>query len=168
MMDADHKMSRRLRRRGQTLVEFALVLPVLTLMLFGVVDLGRGIYGFNAISNAAREGGRTAIVNQDLADIRTRAAAQATALGIPSTAPSSCVGGVPTDPSGVCVGFYLPDLSTDCSATLAPGCVAVVTVKYTFTALTPIIGNLIGPLPMTSTTKQVIESVCTVSGCPIP
>ncbi len=153
---------------GQALTEFALIFPVFMLMLLGVVDLGRGIYAYNAVSNAAREGGRTAIVNQYESDIRSRAAAQATALGIPATAPSSCAGGVPADPSGVCVSFVFADLTTDCSATLAPGCVAVVTVKYTFTAITPIISNLIGPVSMTSTTKQVIESVCTVSGCPVP
>lgn len=155
-------------RRGQALVEFALILPVLIVMMMGVVDLGRGIYAYNAISNAAREGGRTAIVNQDLADIRSRAAAQATALGIPSSAPTSCTSGVPGGPSGVCVSFVMPDLTTDCSATLAVGCQAVVTVKYTFTPITPVIGNLIGSVAMTSTTKQVIESVCTTSGCPIP
>ena len=156
------------RRRGQALVEFALVFPLLMLILMGVVDLGRGIYAFNAVANAAREGGRTAIVNQNASDIRNRAAAQATALGIPTTAPSSCAGGAPAGPAGICVSFLMPDLTTDCSSTLAPGCVAVVTVKYTFTPITPVIGNLIGSIPLLSTTKQTIESVCTGSGCPIP
>lgn len=152
---------RRLTRRGQALAEFALIFPVLMLMFMGVVDLGRGIYAYNAVSNAAREGGRTAIVNQNQQDIQDRAAAQATALGIPA----SCNGGASP---GICVSFVFGDLTTDCSTTLAPGCVAVVTVKYTFNAITPIIGNLIGPMPLSSTTKQTIESVCTDSGCPIP
>ena len=66
------------------------------------------------------------------------------------------------------MSFFYADLTTDCSSTLAPGCIAVVRVKYTFNAITPIIGNLIGSVPMTSTTQQVIESVCAVSGCPVP
>jgi Flp pilus assembly protein TadG len=161
------------RGRGQALTEFALIFPVLMLMLLGVVDLGRGIYAYNAVSNAAREGGRTAIVNQYAQDVVDRAAAQATALGIStSTAPSACAGGVPTGATGVCVSFVDAGPTTYCSTTLAPGCIAVVTVKYTFNAITPIISNLIGPVAMTSTTKQVIESVCpppaTTSGCPIP
>lgn len=151
---------------GQALVEFALILPVLVLILMGVFDLGRGVFAFNEISNAAREGGRTAIVNQNATDIVDRAVAQATSLDISTTA--TCTGGVPSGSSGVCATFYYPDLTTDCSATLAPGCVAVVRVKYTFTPITPIIGNLIGSIPMTSTTQQAIESVCTTSGCPIP
>ena len=136
------------------------------LMVLGLFDLGHGVYAYNAIANAAREGGRTAIVNQNAGDITARAVAQATALGISTSA--TCTGGVPSGSSGVCVNFYLPDMSTNCSPTLAPGCIAVVTVKYTFTAITPIIGNLIGAVPMTSTTKQVIESACTGAGCPIP
>jgi Flp pilus assembly protein TadG len=154
------------RQRGQALTEFALILPVILLLFMGVFDFGRAIYAYNVVSNAAREGGRTAIVNQTLADIKSRAVAQATALGIPSSGP--CVGGVPTGSAGVFVSFLYADLTTDCSATLAPGCVAVVTVKYTFSAITPIIGNVIGPLSFGSTTKQVIESTCSGSGCPIP
>jgi TadE-like protein len=42
--------------RGQSLVEFALVLPVLLLLLGGAVDLGRLFYAQVAISNAAKEG----------------------------------------------------------------------------------------------------------------
>ena len=152
--------------RGQALVEFAVIAPLLVLILLAFFDLGRGVFAFNEISNAAREGGRTAIVNQYTSDIVDRAVAQAISLGVSPSA--TCTGGVPNGPSGVCATFYYPDLTTDCSSTLAPGCVAIVRVKYTFTPITPIIGNLIGSIPITSTTKQLIESVCTVSGCPIP
>jgi len=48
--------------RGQTLVEFALVFPLLMLMLLGVVELGRGIYYYNSLSNLAREGARSGVV----------------------------------------------------------------------------------------------------------
>src|SRR3954451_12155333 len=55
---------RRRRRRGQALVEFALVLPVLLLILFGIIDAGRLIFTYNTISSAARNAARVAIVNQ--------------------------------------------------------------------------------------------------------
>lgn len=45
-------------RRGQDLVEFALVVPVLFLFVFGILDLGRVFHVLIAISNAAREGAR--------------------------------------------------------------------------------------------------------------
>ena len=53
------------RSRGQALVEFALVLPVLTVMLLTVVDLGRLFYSQMAITNAAREGALQASLPAD-------------------------------------------------------------------------------------------------------
>ncbi|MBI2762161.1 MAG: pilus assembly protein [Chloroflexi bacterium] len=153
-------------RGGQSLVEFALILPVLLLVLFGVFDFGRAIYAYNAVSNAAREGGRTAIVNQTASDIRARAAAQATALGIDATS-TSCP---PSGPSGVCVEFKNAALTSACTPANL-GCVAVITVKYSITPLTPIVGSIVGPLTISSTTKQAVESLCTTGGsvtCPIP
>jgi hypothetical protein len=56
------RRSRRRRSRGQSLVEFALVLPIFLLMLFGLVDLGRYVYLNSTLSQAAREGARLAAV----------------------------------------------------------------------------------------------------------
>jgi Flp pilus assembly protein TadG len=50
-------------RRGQTLVEFAIILPLLLLIIFGVIDLGRAFYTSVVLSNAAREGARFAALN---------------------------------------------------------------------------------------------------------
>lgn len=47
---------------GQTLVEFALISLVFFTLMLGVVDLGRVIWHYNALSNAAREGARNAVV----------------------------------------------------------------------------------------------------------
>jgi len=49
--------------RGQSLVEFALVLPVLMMLLMGVLDIGRVVWANDAISSAAREAARYAIVH---------------------------------------------------------------------------------------------------------
>jgi hypothetical protein len=46
------------RTAGQSLVEFALVLPVFLLLLFGLIDIGRYVFTVNALSQAAREGAR--------------------------------------------------------------------------------------------------------------
>ena len=45
---------------GQSLVEMALMLPLLLLILFGIVDLGYYIYGFQTIYEAARNGSEVA------------------------------------------------------------------------------------------------------------
>ena len=159
------------RPRGQSLVEFALLLPVLLVILLGTFDFGRAIYAYNAVSNAAREGGRTAIVNQTPAAIRARAAQQGTGLGLPSGDPGGCPanGNPTTAAAGVCVGLRAAtpvDLSVACPSPAVIGCVAVVSVKWTFNAITPIIGNIIGPIPISATTQQSIESVCTGMSCP--
>jgi hypothetical protein len=49
-------------RSGQALIEFALILPILALMLWVIFDLGRAIYYYSQVYNAAREGARCAIV----------------------------------------------------------------------------------------------------------
>ena len=49
------------RHSGQSLIEFALLAPVFFLLLLGTMDLGRGIYIYNSISDAAREGTRAAV-----------------------------------------------------------------------------------------------------------
>jgi hypothetical protein len=53
-------MRRRSTQRGQGLVEFALVIPVFLLILFGLIDGGRYVFMNNALSQAAREGARVA------------------------------------------------------------------------------------------------------------
>jgi Flp pilus assembly protein TadG len=50
-------------RPGQALVEFAFVLPVFLLLLFGTIDFGRYVYYVQILNNAAREGARYAIVH---------------------------------------------------------------------------------------------------------
>ena len=47
--------------RGVSAVEFALVLPVLVLILFGIVEFGLILYNQQVITNASREGARWAI-----------------------------------------------------------------------------------------------------------
>ncbi|HET7090925.1 MAG TPA: TadE/TadG family type IV pilus assembly protein [Anaerolineae bacterium] len=42
--------------RGQSLLEFAIALPVLLILLLGVLDVGRMYFTFLAIQNAAGEG----------------------------------------------------------------------------------------------------------------
>jgi hypothetical protein len=50
------------RRSGQSLVEFAVVLPVFLLVLAGILDFGLGLYSQMTVINAAREGARVGVV----------------------------------------------------------------------------------------------------------
>jgi Flp pilus assembly protein TadG len=51
------------RRRGATAVETALVLIPLLMFLFGIFEYGRLLMDWNLLNNAAREGGRYALAN---------------------------------------------------------------------------------------------------------
>lgn len=75
------------RERGQALVEFALVLPILLLLAIGIIDFGRALFVLSEVSNATREAARygtnTDVINKDTllldcASIRARARAMFT------------------------------------------------------------------------------------------
>jgi Flp pilus assembly protein TadG len=133
---------------GQSLVEFALILPVLLLIFMGILDFGRAVFAYNALSNAAREGARVAIVDQStsggVSAAAQRAADSATNLSID---PSTDVDVAYTEPvaNGPCLSHAI-------------GCIATVTVRDQFQAITPIIGSIVGPIDLESTTSLVIES----------
>ncbi|TMF27697.1 MAG: pilus assembly protein [Chloroflexi bacterium] len=48
---------------GQSLIEFALLLPVMLLIITGLIDVGRAVWQENTLAYAAREGTRYAIVH---------------------------------------------------------------------------------------------------------
>lgn len=48
---------------GQSLVEFALVAPVLLILMIGILDVGRAVNAYVTISNAAREGSHYAALH---------------------------------------------------------------------------------------------------------
>lgn len=54
--------------RGQDLVEFALILPVLLLLLLGIMEFGIVIFTYDTIANAAREGARYGIIHHEPGD----------------------------------------------------------------------------------------------------
>jgi hypothetical protein len=88
-------MKGRTPRRGQALVEFALVVPLLLLLTFALVDFARGIFIYSVISNAAREGARYAIVhgNQGATPVGV------TPVILPDNPPQTGPG--TTDPNGI-------------------------------------------------------------------
>ena len=152
-------MSAHLRRRsrGQALAEFALALPVFLILVFGMFDVGRAVYTYNTLTNAAREGARFAIVNQDETSIAERARSIAVGVGIDTSDPNL-------------VAFYKkgPNADVETNAqcdgsTAAPisvACVVVVKPSATWQAMTPLIGALIGPITMQARSELPIEFVC--------
>lgn len=139
---------------GQALVEFALVIPVLLLILLAVFDVGRLVLVSNSLTNAAREGARLAIVNQDKSLVSTRVQALAFGGAVSNAANLNDL-----------VSFYKqlpnadPTTNPQCTS-MAVGCVAVVTARSDWGAITPVIGSIIGPIHLVARSELPIELVC--------
>lgn len=106
--------------RGAAAVEFALLLPVLLLIVFGIIDFGRALNAQVTLTQAAREGARLAALNQP--DVVGRTQAAATGLS----------------PVAVSV--------TACPAGAGPEVSATVDVTYVFNFVTPVgaVAGLVG------------------------
>lgn len=82
--------------RGAAAVEFALVLPLLVLLVFGIVEFGRAFQVQATLAAAAREGARVMAVQNSAPAARAAVQAATTSLSTPLTAaqivitPTSC------------------------------------------------------------------------------
>jgi hypothetical protein len=164
----------RRRSAGQSLVEFALVIPIFLLMFVAVFDGGRLVYMNTVLSQAARESARLASVE---------------ASWIGSADPSCNAPGGPVCPAS------FDDLLTDVNAAAnrmvapfgsiprgdiyiscdpvggqpsgswterscnsrQPGSVVSVRVELTYTAITPLFGQLVPPVRLSGSATMVIN-----------
>lgn len=87
-------MRRWLRRSewGQSLVEFAMVVPLLLLLVFGIIDFGRLLMNQVTLTNAVREGARIASVGGSSGDVTSRVESAAPGLS-PSVSYTSATAG---------------------------------------------------------------------------
>jgi Flp pilus assembly protein TadG len=142
-------------RKGQAIVETALLLPVLMLLVMGSADLGRVFYYSIAVTNAAREAARQGTyydpVNgsntydsyaQVLAAARQDVPSDVT-LSLPSISPAHCLTGQPSSwgayyPSQPNTGYaYICFDGNDSQSTPAQQTIQV-TILYNFSPVTPL------------------------------
>jgi Flp pilus assembly protein TadG len=137
---------RRRRSRGQSLVEFAVVLPVFLLILSGVLDFGFLLYSRMTVINAARDGARIAISAADPTTIPSIARGQTVAAG----------GGLITN-GDVTVSCIRPGGS--CSFTSATSAAAgdsvKVVVTYTYHPFFPLLFGT--TIPISSSVQMYLE-----------
>ena len=103
MTSAIHRSDRISNNRGQELIELAILIPLLLLISFGVLDLGRLYHAAITITNAAREGARYGtFYPSDVSGIiaATEAEAQASSLDLSTSlitvsCPEGCGSGLP-------------------------------------------------------------------------
>src|SRR5918994_3096617 len=66
--------------RGAAMVEFALVLPVLIVLLFGIIEFTRAYNAKTSMTHAAREGARTLALRGSVSDAQARVRATSPSL----------------------------------------------------------------------------------------
>lgn len=140
----------RLRRRWRTdsgaeLVEFALVLPVLLVLIAGVADFALLFHGYHVTTNAAREGARLAILPgydaNSYATVRTRVTNYLAAGGARGTALTN-VAPVALDLGGGLTGS---------------GVQVTLTYTHSFLFVGPVIGLINGTFANTLTYQTVAQ-----------
>lgn len=139
--------------RGQSLVEFAFVLPVFLLLLFGVIDGGRVIFAYNQMSQVTRDVAREASLNclrttpkcdQSSGPIATSIASQSAGYQAPVTWTVTCI----NPATGA------PPVGANDDACKA-GSLVRVSISSSMTLLTPIASSF-GPVNLGSQTEQEI------------
>lgn len=122
--------------KGQALVEFAIVLPVLLMLVMGIVQFGMMQNSYLAIENASREGARAGIVGSTDAEIESLIIASSPSL----------------DPA------YLTVYLTPSEANRRSGDTLTVTVTYNYKFTIPIISSIFNDGKMlTGQTSMRIE-----------
>jgi Flp pilus assembly protein TadG len=135
------------RDDGTAMVEFAIIAPLLFVLLFGIVDFGRAFFLMNSLTAAVREGARLAAVQDDPTTAANQSAVQARV-----TAYLRQVGGTATTQPTV-------------TPNLAGGKVYSVTVTladYPFEGVTPLISLtalLSGGRPMSAIRMPTVSAV---------
>ncbi|MGN7297719.1 TadE/TadG family type IV pilus assembly protein [Ferdinandcohnia sp. SAFN-114] len=135
-------------QKGQSLVETALILPIILMILFGITDFGRIFHAYLTLDHAGREAARVATVGSDLGTIQTTI----------SNATDTLESDDPSNPKMVGKTVYFGStVVTDASATPTSGEEVKIELTYEVDFLTPIIGQIIGEFDLKDTTVMRVE-----------
>jgi Flp pilus assembly protein TadG len=128
--------------RGTTLIEFALVLPILLVLTLAALDLSRAFLAKNVLHQAAREGVRMRVVmlaqpsSDDISLVEQRVRDVAESAGLV--------------PSAISVSS-VPDAGMDTVSVTAP-------FSFTFPGLFRLVGvDLTNPMPLTASCSMKQE-----------
>lgn len=109
-------------QKGQSLVEFSIILPLLLLVVMGIVEFGMMLNSYLTINNAAREGARYGIIGNSNAEIQSI---------ITSTSPSLN-------------SAYLTITITPADGSRISGNTLTVKLTYNYKLTVPIISGILG------------------------
>lgn len=141
------------RSRGQALAEFAIVFPIVLFLMLMLLDAARAVFVYNGLTNAAREGARLAIVNQDPVHVGDRIEATLFGSSVTNLGDTTLVRYHKSQPNA-------DALANDECDPISVGCVAVVTPQTSWSLITPILSSVIGPMNFEARSELPIELVC--------
>ncbi len=148
----------RKKSAGNTLTEFALILPFLFAGMFGVIDFGRALYAYHFVSDAAREASRWASVRGKDCN-RWLPACPAREGDVQDYVKSIAPPGIDTNPLKLVVdtAWVVPPGKSNSCKTIPnhPGCAVQVKVTYEFKFFTPFLPS--SAISMKSTSEMVIS-----------
>lgn len=151
-------MKDRKNQKGQSLIEFALILPLFIVLVIGFFDFGRAIFYYSSLTNAVREATRFAIVNRDAI-----LAEEAENL-------SECDGTISDNPLKLKVMEYAfgvnEDMFDPCTdiivvitrAGSSNQMLEAVSIEVTlnFQPITPILSQIVGQIPLVAQSKMYV------------
>lgn len=122
--------------KGQSMVETALVLPIIVLILMGIIDFGFLFNNYLIIDNASREGARTAVIGSTDSVITTTVSNMTSSL----------------------VSAKLKTTINPSGASRTKGSQVTVTVEYDYSLITPVIGAIVpNPVHLKAITVMRVE-----------
>lgn len=153
------------RDRGASLIEFALVAPLLFLLIFGVIEFARVIHGFSTVWSVAREGARYATTVGDTDGMNGPNYLDCDAI---VDAALSKVAGIAIDDGDITVKYF-DDTGTevaDCDvnppapaaggADIDNGFTIEVSANSTFDAVVPLLSAVLDGIDLSSTQTRSI------------
>jgi Flp pilus assembly protein TadG len=135
---------RREAQRGAAAVEFALVMPLLLLLVFGIIDFGLMINEKTVVANAAREGARDGAISRKEAVIRSAVTGSLAGLASNATVTVACQ----KANGAACAGSF--------DSQVESGGKVLVTVEATYSWLTPI-SSIIPGLGSSVSLEKTVE-----------
>lgn len=152
---------RRSKERGQSLVEFAIGVPIFLLLLLGLVDVGNGVNAYLTVTSASRDAARLGSQgNATESGLLTMVGKETTKLpgGVPIVSETAATCGTGTVP-GVCIDGVSANVTETTPGITGTGTstnsnLVRVRVCYNQALILNFIGVLPSPLPLCSTTTM--------------
>jgi Flp pilus assembly protein TadG len=133
----DLEPTKRVREeRGQTMVEFAIVLPILCTLLFGAIQFGILFNNYVTLTDAVRAGARKAAVSRQITGTTPRQA---------------CIDQIRASASDLDLSKLVPD----CQSDFQPSSTVTVTATYPYSI--NLMGLVIASGNLRSTTQERVE-----------